>query len=281
MRAAFFCFLALFALLWGCASEVSLEFQPDENGVWAVPDRQLDAWAAAILKADDPHARALLDQGYSRADSLSAGDDQARSLEAFALAVADRFLNVKSPFYDDHAYEMALDREARCLYWTSWGRRGMDWRRSILNLNRPGTQVCDFWLSRGADARDTLLRKLLPGAPLTVLFLYGENCPSCEKLIGEIRASRDFSRRAGDGQVQFVSLYTGEDPGEYAALSRQLPAYWDNWYDREHVVKYNRAFDTRLIPSLYLIDSEEIVRLRGVQHVDDMEKFLRRREQSR
>lgn len=277
MKAPFFWFLAIFALLCGCGSEVSLEFRPDENGVWAVSDQQLDAWAAAILKADDRRARELLDQGYSQADSLSAGDSQARSLEAFALAVAGRFLNVESPFYDDHACELALDREAQCVHWTSWGRRGVDWRRSILNLNRPGTQVCDFWLSKGADSRDTLLRKLLPGAAFTVLFLYGENCPSCEKLIGEIRSSRDFPRLAGEKQVQFVSLYTGEDPGEYATLSRQLPSYWDNWYDREYVVKYDRAFDTRMIPSLYIIDSEEIVRLRGARTVREIEIFLQRR----
>lgn len=275
MKLPFFSILLGAILLIGCKSEVSLVFEPDADGVWKVPARQLDAWARAIVKADDSRAKALLDEGYAQADSLSAGDGQARTLDAFSLEVADRFLDLKSPLYNEHAYELALDREEQCENWTSWGRRSMDWRRSILNLNRAGTRVCDFWLSKGPDTPDTLLRKLLPAAPLTVLFLYGEECPSCETLLGEIRSSRAFKRLSRAGEVQFVSLYTGENPAEFRELSSRLPSYWDNWYDRENVVKYDRAFDTRLIPSLYVVGSDEIVRLRGAQSVRETEKYLR------
>lgn len=258
-----------------CTSPVPLTFQAGEDGSWSVPGEQLDAWARTILQSDDIHAAQLLDQGYRQADSLSADDPQARTLERFALDVAERFMNLKSPFYDDHAYEMALDREQECVHWTSWGRRGMDWRRSILNLNRPGTRVCDFWLSKGGEAPDTLLRQLLPGAPLTVLFLYGESCPSCERLMEEIGANRRFPRLAEQGKAQFISLYTGEDRAEFAALRQRLPAYWDNWMDRESVVKYNRAFDTRRIPSLYIIDNKEIVLQRGLESARNVERFLK------
>ena len=264
--------LAVLATLAGCNPQ--LHFTQDQDGVWTVPEKQMDRWAAAILRADDTRARALLDQGYGTADSLTAGDPDARTLEIFSRAVADRFLNIESPYYNDHACEMALDREALCKNWTSWGLRGTQWRQSILNLNRPGTRVSDFWLSKDADEPDTLLRKLLPGAPLTVLFIYGESCSSCERMMEEIGKSRVFPGLCEEGRAQFVSIYTGEDGEEFKALGARLPAFFDNWRDRENVVIYSRAFDTRMIPSLYVIGKDEIVLLRGGKRIPDIEKYL-------
>ncbi len=276
MNRRFYAVLAVFATLAACNPQ--LHFTQDQDGVWTVPERQMDRWAAAIIKADDTGAKALLDQGYGMADSLTAGDPDARTLESFAAAVAGRFMDLESPYYSDHACEMALDREALCVNWTSWGRRRTDWKRSILNLNRPGTRVSDFWLSKGTGQPDTLLRKLLPGAPLTVLFIYGEGCSSCERMIEDIGKSRVFPKLQEEGRTRFVSIYTGEDGEEFKALGARLPAFFDNWRDRGNVVLYSRAFDTRMIPSLYVIDKDEIVLLRGGKKIPDIESFLLLRE---
>lgn len=277
MNKSFIAIAAGLVILSGCKENIRLDFQADKDGVWHVPEKQMDKWAQAIIKSDDSRAAALLDMGYGKADSLSAEDPDARTLEAFAHAVADRFLDINSPFYDERACELALDREADCLHWTSWGRRGVDWRRSILNLNRPGTRVSDFWLSNGEEGQDTLLRQLLSDAPFTVLFIYGESCQTCKKMMEEIRASRRFAQMASNGKIQFISLYTGEDTQEFISALSQFPDYWKNWRDRENVVKYDRAFDNRMIPSLYVIDNSETVILRGKMKVNEIEKFFTRK----
>lgn len=264
------------ALAVGCSREISLEFRQDNDGVWRVSQEQMDAWAKMVFKADSASAKALIDRAYSAADSLAAGEEPPHTLETFARDVADRFLSLSSPFYNEQVYEMALDRESECDSWDSWGRRGSNWRRALLNLNRAGTMVSDFWLSSAGESPDTLLRKLLPGAPETVLFIYGESCHACDILIDEICRSRTFKRMAESGKVQFVSLYTGENDNEFVQKASLLPAYWRNWRDRENVVMYDRAFDTRMIPSLYVIDQNGIVLLRGARTTKTCLSFLKK-----
>ena len=265
------------ALVLCCSPRDSgLVFEQGPDGAWTATAESMDSWAEAVAGADSAEAVRLLDYGYSIADSLAAGEEEFRTLEVFALDVADRFLSLNSPLYNERVYDMALDREWRCENWNSWGRRGTDWRRHLLNLNRAGTRVSDFWLSSRGESPDTLLRQLLPGAPVTVLFIYGESCKACDKLIREISRCKAFRKMAESGEAQFISLYTGEDWQEFVSKASSLPGYWSNWSDREAVVKYNRAFDTRMIPSLYLIDSDGIVLLRGARTVKDCLSFYKK-----
>lgn len=275
---AFLCAVLAAVLLAGCSRVGVPTFVPGEDGVCTVPAQQMDAWVKALSRADSPTAQRMLDQAYRMADSLSVGSDQGRTLDAFARQVAGYFMNLDSPYYNEPLYDLVLDREQACVNWNSWGHRASQWRRNLLNLNRPGTRVSDFWLSKGAAAPDTLLRQLLPGAPLTVLFLYGESCPACGQLLKEIGRNRRFPALAAGGQVQFLSIYTGEDLQEFAAKSALLPPYWDNWYDREQVVRYERAFDNRMIPSLFVVDHNQLVRLRGATSAREIEKYLKKRD---
>ena len=90
------------ALFAGCSREVRLEFVKGEDGVSRVSGEQLDAWAGKLASSDDKTAEAMLDEAYSVADSISLREDYPRTLEVFASEVADRFLAVGSPLYDEH-----------------------------------------------------------------------------------------------------------------------------------------------------------------------------------
>ena len=68
MKHRFFVLFLAIALFTGCSSDVSLDFRPDEEGVWRVPAAQMDAWARAVVRADDQRARQLLDLGYRQAE---------------------------------------------------------------------------------------------------------------------------------------------------------------------------------------------------------------------
>ena len=263
-------------LLAGCSREIPLVFYESPDGAWRVEKTQMDAWARSLPGLADAEIKERLDKAYSAADSLSLREDPPRTLEIFASEVADRFLAAGSPLWNDHVYELALDREIECRSWLSWGRRSSEYRRWLLNLNRPGYPVSDIWLSCGGGAPDTLLRKLMPAAPLTVLFIYGQSCSSCERLVKEISRSGDFREMAAGGGVQFLSIYTGEDEPEFAARAASLPSYWQNWFDRERVVFYAGAFDMNRVPSLYIVDKDANVVLRGARSVRETVKKLKK-----
>ncbi|MBP5397655.1 MAG: hypothetical protein J6Y32_03345 [Bacteroidales bacterium] len=266
------------AFVFSCSRAVpELVFLKGDDGVWRVSEENMDCWAKALSKADTANARQMIDRAYYIADSLSTGEEGYHTLEAFAHALADRFLVIDSPLYNENLYDMVLDREWECENWPSWGRRSTQWRRALLNLNRAGTMVSDFWLSsEDAAVQDTLLRQLLQAAPQTVLFIYGASCPACDKLIKQISRSGDFRKMAASADWQFVSLYTGEDKAEFATKAASLPSYWQNWCDRENVVMYDRAFDGRMIPSLYVIGADGIVQLRGARTVKKLVAFVKK-----
>lgn len=252
----------------GCSEEVSLDFHKEGN-CWQMSQAQFDKFAKKLSKANPEEAYALIDRVYTIADSLSAAEQDGTFL-VFADAMEHMFYQVDSPLRNDDLYLRVLDRESRCNSLMSTDYRRIDWKEHILRANAVGSEVVDLPVS-DINGEETSLHRLLDEQ--TVLLVYGEDCKACTKLMNEAVNSSKFKKAAEDGQLRLLSLYIGEDGEEFAAKSAVLKD-WANFIDARQLVRYENAFDSRLVPSLYLISDKKMVKVKGTLSVSEIEKAL-------
>lgn len=257
----------LFAAV-ACGGEVSIEFRKEGN-CSQMPPAKFEKFTEVLSKADAEHVDEFIDRAYAVADSISIAD-QDGTLLVFADAMEQTFYQVNSPLRNDGLYLRVLDRESRCKSLLSIDYRRIDYKEHILRANAVGSEVVDLPLS-DINGEETSLHRLLDGQ--AVLLVYGEDCKACTKLMNESANSTGLRKAAADGRLRLLSLYIGEDSGEFAAKSAMLKD-WANFMDSRQLVRYENAFDSRLVPSLYLISDKKMVKVKGTLSVGEIEKAL-------
>lgn len=234
------------------------------DGMPEVRERDMDAYVRQIVRGDHDRAASLLDQGYSLADSLGAD-----ALFSFSNALADRLDGVNSPLRDEERFAMALDREVLCRSLEPADFRKITFRRERLRRNAPGQPLENIPVA--SPTGDTLwLRDAAKGRE-TLLFLYGESCSSCQHLSRKLAASRELAALRKKGKLRCIALYAGDNPSEQSAMREALPD-WTAVRDLG-AIRYDGAFDQRMIPSLYLVSEDGIVRLRGQRSLAAVLRF--------
>ncbi len=250
--------LCLSLILAGCGPE-PLRFCPAEDGTLHPYARSMEAYAGRLVRSPLPEAAAMLDSGFSLADSLTASDPACGALYWFADDLARQLDGTGSPYRNARIFEMALDRQQQCSSLTPEDWRKMAFFRERLALNAPGRMVSDIPLA-GADTIS--LRQLCRASSgKTLIFLYGESCKACHQIAGELKRSSALSRLIAAGDITPVAVFTGEDIAAQEQMARELPG-WKHYGDCG-ATAFGGAFDTREIPSLFLVSNSGVVRVRG------------------
>ena len=252
----------------GCNSEVSLDFHKEGN-CWQMSQKQFERFAKKLSTAAPDEAYRLIDRVYTTVDSLTAAEQDGTFI-VFSDAMEQTFYQVDSPLRDDELYLHILDREARCTSLMSTDYRRMDWKRHLLQANAVGSEVIDLPIS-DSNCDETSLHRLLDRQ--AVILIYGEDCKACTKLMEEAVNSSVLKKAASDDKLRLISLYIGENNDEFAAKSAVLKD-WANYIDSRQLVRYENAFDSRLVPSLYLISDKKMVKVKGTLSVKEIEKAL-------
>ena len=252
----------------GCNSEVSLDFHKEGN-CWQMSQKQFERFAKKLSTAAPDEACRLIDRVYTTVDSLTAAEQDGTFI-VFSDAMEQTFYQVDSPLRDDELYLRILDREARCTSLMSTDYRRVDWKRHLLQANAVGSEVIDLPIS-DSNCDETSLHRLLDRQ--AVILIYGEDCKACTKLMEEAVNSSVLKKAASDDNLRLISLYIGENNDEFAAKSAVLKD-WANYIDSRQLVRYENAFDSRLVPSLYLISDKKMVKVKGTLSVKEIEKAL-------
>lgn len=263
-------FILVAAVLSGCGSRnrniVKLDFKKIGR-CWQVPERQFNRYAEILSQASREDVVRLLDMGYSIADSIALAETDG-TLLVFADDMQRRFFDPNSPLRNDEIYSVALEREKLCDSWTSFDQKRISWAQRLLANNAVGSAVEDIVLG---GKEETTLHGIIDRP--VVFLLYGEKCAACSELIDALGKSDFLLKKADSGEIRLVSMYVGDDPQEFIDLSRRLEG-WSNYFDLLSSVYSAVTFDIRLVPSLYLIDSDKTVLVRGTLNVGEIENKL-------
>ena len=260
--------LGISLLLSACRSGDFLEFKPMGN-CWQLSPGQFSRLAETLSKADEDEREKLIDKVYSIADSIASAN-QDGTLLVFSDAMEQTFYQVTSPLRNDALYLQILERERECESLMSFDYRRIDWKSGVIRANMEGSRIADIPLY-DINGSETSLHRLLDRQ--TVIMVYGEACEACTELMRDAVSSKALKEASEKGELRLISIYTGNDEAEFASKSAVLSG-WENYIDLMQVVRYENKFDSRLVPSLYLVSDKKMVKLKGVRTVREVVENL-------
>lgn len=260
--------LGISLLLSACRSGDFLEFKP-MGKCWQLSHSQFSRLAETLSKADEDEREKLIDKVYSIADSIASAN-QDGTLLVFSDAMEQTFYQVTSPLRNDALYLQILERERECESLMSFDYRRIDWKSGVIRANMEGSRIADIPLY-DINGSETSLHRLLDRQ--TVIMVYGEACEACTELMRDAVSSKALKEASEKGELRLISIYTGNDEAEFASKSAVLSG-WENYIDLMQVVRYENKFDSRLVPSLYLVSDKKMVKLKGVRTVREVVEDL-------
>ncbi len=132
--------------------------------------------------------------------------------------------------------------------------------------NRPGSAATDFVYTLPSGKREKLsdIR-----ADYTILFFNNPDCDACRAIKAEFEAA-DFvnfllrEKRGESRRLVFLSVYPDPDVEAWRRHLKEQPKSWVCAYDDGQVIKEQRLYDLRAIPTFYLLDRDKKIIFKDV-----------------
>ena len=123
----------------------------------------------------------------------------------------------------------------------------------VCATNRIGATAPDF---RFIDTRGRAHTLHGEKAPLTVLLFVNPGCKACGEAVAAFDSPR-IKEMAAAGKVRILGIYIDEDIEAWKDQSAHLPAHWLCGYEPDGLIRSDRIYYVRAIPSVYLLDGDK------------------------
>lgn len=125
--------------------------------------------------------------------------------------------------------------------------------------NRVGAPATDFLYTLADGSQQSLFALQ---AEWTLLLFFDPDCDECHQAIQEIQQNSFFQKLIEQKKLTLLAVYPGDNFNHWKLMQPNLPADWLVAYDKEQTIYVKELYDILGFPSLYLLDSQKIVRLK-------------------
>lgn len=129
----------------------------------------------------------------------------------------------------------------------------------MCRLNEKGTKAADF---RFCDKYGRMHTLYGIKAEYTLLFFSNPGCRSCLEIINMLKEEQAVAQMIADGRLAVLNMYIDEDLQGWKEYMPVYPEEWYNGFDPDLVIRTDKTYNVRAIPSLYLLDSDKTVLLK-------------------
>lgn len=207
---------------------------------------------------------APLSEGQKCVDGLFKGVCKAQGRDSlghfymqFTQMVASYLYDPNSPCRDEDLYLPFVQGLANSPFTRDDLRRAYKYEASCCAINPRGSIAPNF-SARRLDGSTFTLHSIK--APFTLLFFSNPGCHSCKEIIDQI--NMEFGSLVSSGELAVVNVYIDESLDEWNNYAHKYPTTWHNGYDYRYVIRGERLYDVRAIPSLYLLDASKRILLK-------------------
>ena len=123
-------------------------------------------------------------------------------------------------------------------------------------LNRVGSVASDFTFTDLAGKKHSLHGIK---ADYTLLMFTNPGCENCKETINSLVANSRITQLVKSGAIVVANIYIDLEREKWQELAKEYPSDWLNGYDQDYLIRQNRIYNVRGIPSLYVLDSDKKV----------------------
>ena len=207
---------------------------------------------------------------YSRLETFQLAHPEGNVLPEVVGLVSRYFYDPNSPVRSEDLYLPYVSLLASSELVADEDRGQYAWDTRVCQLNRTGTPAADFTFVDTAGRR----RKLYSvKAEYTLLIFCNPDCKACREIMEEMAASPEISALIESGRLKVVDVYIDEDIALWKEKAGTYPKAWINGYDPDFVVRTDRIYAIRAVPSLYLLDEKKNVLMKDAP-IEQVLEFL-------
>ena len=193
---------------------------------------------------------------YDRLDAFQdvSGDD---TLRVEMTRLLEKYLyDPNSPLRCEDAFQAVAARLAEDPQLGGAERDRYAYIARISALNAVGSPAADF---RFVDTKGREQTLYGIRAEHLLLVLGNPDCSACEELVNALRAEASIAARIRSGALKVADIYIDGDIAAWKARAEAYPPEWINGCDPDGVIRSDRIYNVRAIPSLYLLDADKTV----------------------
>ena len=216
-------------------------------------------WTQVLGMSSRPVAEKSVSRLYDRALACEKKDTSSNVFETFASLVDKYLFDPNSPLRDEDLYGAYASRLAAYEGYTEVQKEKYARDARLCALNKVGTKAADF---RFADRRGKIRTLYGVEAPYTLLFFSNPGCEACMSIINVLKEDPQISGMISSGRLKVLNIYIDEDLDAWRSYMPIYPDEWYNGFDPDFVIRNEKLYNVRAIPSLYLLDSDKTVLLK-------------------
>lgn len=206
----------------------------------------------------------------STARLQSAVDRLVKASEADSIAaaglreIAEIYLyDVVSPMHNDDYYRFYLNSFINSDGLDDGMRLRYEYQLEEIDKNRVGETAADFGLV-AKDGSETTLSREVAGAPLTVVMFYNPFCSECHDISSAMGDDPAVAKAVAAGRLQLIAVIAdGAWSDNASAVPLDGPIR--EFAAKDNCVEDEQLYSIRMIPTLYVLDSEMKVVMRDAK----------------
>ena len=258
----------------------ALSGKTDSANILGVADAELEESLALFITSLDIVSEQTADRAMSKFFSLlerkQLSDTAAFHYLRMTEKVSHYLYDPNSPYRDEDLYLPFVKGMAASPCTREDMRPAYRYETENCSICRKGTVAPDFKVKTISGGIFTLHSIK---AKRTLLFFSNPGCKACKEIIDQVQGSAGAQQAIANGDLAVVNVYIDEDLKAWREYEHNYPKTWHTGYDLAHVIRGERLFDVRAIPSIYLLDSDKKVLLKDAP-IERVFKYLDRQSQN-
>lgn len=192
-------------------------------------------------------------------ESFETADTSSIVFDSMVKIVEKYLFDPNSPMRNEDLYQPVAEMLSRSSHLDAEVRDRYAYVASMCSLNRVGTKAADF---RFCDRKGRSHTLYGIRAEYTLLFFSNPGCASCLEIINSLKADEKVARMIADRTLSVLNIYIDEDLQGWRDYMPIYPEEWYNGFDPDLVIRTDKIYNVRAIPSLYLLDENKTVLLK-------------------
>lgn len=219
-------------------------------------EKQVATYAEVLRQIPLPQAQQKMRHFFSQVEARQAADTSSHVFLLMAEIVSRYLYDPNSPVRDEDLYLPYVEGLAASPFTREAARPGYEYESRMCALTPVGSVAPDF---RFTDARGRTHRLHEVQAGTTLLFFSNPGCYACQEIIETLLAVPGFNDMIARKSLAVVNVYIDEEIDKWREYEPNYPRNWLCGYDPDGLVRSDRIYCVRAIPSLYLLDRDKRV----------------------
>ena len=242
---------------WDAYLDTTGRYLCDSTHVGGVDERMLATQLASFLSILENYpaekAQPVMEAFFGQLERYQASDTASNVFPWVTEAVDYYLYDPNSEIRSEELYLPFVSRLAASPLTREEQRARYAHAAEVCSTHRIGTPAADFRFVDGAGRQHTLYAEK---APLTILIFVNPGCQACGDAVAAFEGD-GIKALVRDGKLKILGIYIDEEVDAWKEQAGHLPAHWINGYDPDGLIRSDRIYYVRAIPSVYLLDADK------------------------